>query len=409
MSNGSEATWVLTTRWILPVDGPALEGGTVTIAGDRIHAVRRRGERSADVDLGNSAVVPGFVNAHTHLDLSGLRGRTPPSSRFTDWLRAVISFRRQRTHGEVFADVRAGLAESLGAGTTLVGDISSAGLSWEVLEQSPGRAVVFYELLGLPRDRARAAWRDANAWLTARPGGRTVRAGLSPHAPYSVRRSLFRAAAMLARRRRLPLTVHLAESRAELELLGHRRGEFVEFLTDLDVWDPAGLAGGADEVLRLTAAAGTVLFAHGNYLSPETVLPAGAGLVYCPRTHAAFGHEPYPLAGLLARGVSVALGTDSLASSPDLSVLAEACFLHERHPEVAAADVLRLATLAGARALGWDDETGSLTPGKSADLAVVPLPADDDADPHRLLLRSGAPARAVLWRGRWVYGPGVAP
>src|SRR5262249_31517363 len=108
-------------------------------------------------------------------------------------------------------------------------------------------------------------------------------------------------------------------------------------------------------------------------------------------------------------GTRVALGTDSLASNPDLSVLEEARFVWGRHPELDAAEVLRLATLAGAEALGWEDQTGSLTPGKSADMAGGRLPPEDGRDPYRLVLTSGHPVRAVLWRGQWAHGgPGVS-
>jgi cytosine/adenosine deaminase-related metal-dependent hydrolase len=197
------------------------------------------------------------------------------------------------------------------------------------------------------------------------------------------------------------VAVHLAESAAELELLGHYRGPFVPFLRDLGVWDPEGLAEDPDHVLRLCNGLVPVLVAHGNYLRPDAPIPANASVVYCPRTHAAFGHPPHPFRQLLARGVRVALGTDSLASNPDLDLLAEARFVHQRHPDFPSADLLRMATLAGAEALGWADEAGSLEAGKSADLVVVPLPAGDAADPHRLLLESDRPVSRVLYRGRW--------
>jgi cytosine/adenosine deaminase-related metal-dependent hydrolase len=141
------------------------------------------------------------------------------------------------------------------------------------------------------------------------------------------------------------------------------------------------------------------LIVHGNYLRAER-FPDNASLVYCPRTHAAFGHPPHPFREFLARGVRVALGTDSLASNPDLSILNEARFLHRRHPDLPAEVLLRMATLSGAEALGWADETGSLTAGKSADLVVLPLPDRDDPDPHRLVFESDNPVSAVLFRGR---------
>src|SRR4051794_4094825 len=103
--------WTLTARWVLPIDGPPLERGTVTIDGDRIAAVGPRGSAAIDVDLGDVAVLPGLVNAHTHLDLTGLRGQCPPTPDFTHWLRGVIRFRRERSEAQVLEDVSAGVAE----------------------------------------------------------------------------------------------------------------------------------------------------------------------------------------------------------------------------------------------------------------------------------------------------------
>src|SRR5262249_37047928 len=152
----------------------------------------------------------------------------------------------------------------------------------------------------------------------------------------------------------------------------------------------------------------SVAFAHGNFLRPDAPFPPGGSVVYCPRTHAYFGHPPHPFPQLLARGVRVALGTDSLASNPDLDVLAEARFLHRLYPDAPAAPLLHMATVAGAEALDWGDEAGSLTPGKSADLVVVGLPPGESADPHRLLLGADLPVLRVLCRGRWAWPEGAA-
>lgn len=391
----------LTARWVFPVTRPPLERGTVTVAGERIVTVEPHGTRAADLDLGNAAILPGLVNAHTHLDLSGLRGALPPGDDFPVWLRGVIAYRRSLSPEQVEANIRAGLAESLRHGTTLLGDITGQGLSWPILAAAPIRAVVFHELLGLPKERARQSWAAARTWLRAHPATPTCRPGLSPHAPYSVRRSLFRTAARLARRERFPLAIHLAETRAELELLEHRRGPFVDFLKEVGVWEPDGIAAGFGDVLSLLAGSPTLALAHGNYLDPQTPLNYGASVVYCPRTHAAFGHAPHPFREFLAKGIRVALGTDSLASNPDLDVLAEARFLHQCHPDLDGALLLRMATLHGAEALGWAEETGSLEVGKSADLVVIPL-SDAEEEPHGLVLGSTRAVQAVMARGQWL-------
>jgi cytosine/adenosine deaminase-related metal-dependent hydrolase len=391
--------WTLTARWVFPGSGPPLAGGTVTVAGERIAAVEPRGARRADLDLGDALVLPGLVNAHTHLDLSGIPARVPLGTDFTDWLRGVIAYRRGRTLEEVRADVETGLSESLRCGVTLLGDIAGQGLSWDALAAAPLRAVVFHEMLGLSAERARRAWWDLLRWLRSHQDTPTCRAGVSPHAPYSVRASIIRATAWNG----LPMAVHLAESAAERELLEHHHGPFVDFLQGLGVWDAAGLAKSPEDVLRLCRRASSVALIHCNYLGADAAFPPGATVVYCPRTHAYFGHPPHPVAELLSRGVRVALGTDSRASNPDLDPLAEARFLHRLRPELPGDMLLRLMTINGAEALGWADETGSLAAGKSADLIVLPLPASlsRPADPHDLIFDSEEPVRSVLWRGQW--------
>jgi cytosine/adenosine deaminase-related metal-dependent hydrolase len=379
-----------TARWIFPVDAPPLERGTITIQADKIVAVEPHGMRTADTDLGNVALLPGFVNAHTHLDLSGARGQCPPEADFTLWLRRVIAFRRSRTPEQVQADIAVGIAECLRFGTTLIGDISSGGASWPLLAHAECRATVFYEVLGLSPERARQSWQAAveTPWRT--PASDRLRPGVSPHAPYSVHESLFRSCAQWQ------VATHLAETKAELELLRSRSGPFVDFLKELNVWDPSGLVANPLDVVRLFPHG---LFVHGNYLDPATPFLPTQTLVICPRTHAAFGHPHHPFPSMKVR---IALGTDSLASNPDLDILAEARFLRQHYPEVEPAALLRMLTLNGAEALGFGDVAGSLKPGKSADLVVLPLPKEERSDPHDFVLTSTLLVRGVMFRGRWI-------
>ncbi|MCS6849874.1 MAG: amidohydrolase family protein, partial [Gemmataceae bacterium] len=240
-------------------------------------------------------------------------------------------------------------------------------------------------------------------WLACHAATANCRPGLSPHAPYSVHRSLFAQAVDWARRWHAPLAVHLAESAAELELLTHRSGSFVPFLQELGVWEPSGLVADVDEVQRLGYQTQPALFIHGNRLPAEAAIPPGSTLVCCPRTSEALGHGLPPLAAFHDRGVRIALGTDSLASSPSLSVLDEVRYLFRRGLHVAPATLLRWATLSGAEALGWQEETGSLEPGKSADLVVVPLPGPPVADPYEWLLGSTQAPACVVIRGAVVW------
>ena len=402
----SPAAWTLTARWILPVSGPPLANGLVTIAGDTIAAVEPHGCRTPDLDLGNAAVIPGLVNAHTHLDLSSVPGRIPFDGDFTNWLRGVIAHRRSLTPEQVEAAVRTGLEESLAHGVTLLGDIAGQGMSWPELSEAGCRAVVYYEMIGLRRERARQAWIDVISWLKSHPETATCHPGLSPHASYSVHWRLFRSVSRLSEAKRLPLAVHVSESREEILLLARREGVMKDFLCEIGAWDDEGLVGYVWDLgfaLDVVEACGgpRTSFVHANYFTPSIPFPRGSSAIYCPRTHAYFGHPPHPFRDFLKRGVRVALGTDSLASNPDLDLLAEARFLHRQYPEFPGATLLWMATLAGAEALGWADVTGSLAPGKSADLVAMPLPECDEVDPYRLLFESDLPGRRVLWRGQW--------
>jgi cytosine/adenosine deaminase-related metal-dependent hydrolase len=389
-------TVALTARYVFPVSGPPLERGLVVIDGDRALALRR-GQHTPDFDCGDAAIVPGFVNAHTHLDLTGARGLVSPSPDFTGWLRQVIAYRAGRSKDEVERDISAGIRECARYGTTLVGDIAHEGLSTDPLLAAPLRSVVFRELIGLTADGVARTYEGFRWWRDAFPESENCKPGVSPHAPYSVAESLYVRTTISG----LPLATHLAETQAEAELLEPRIGPFVPFLQELGVWEPQALAPSTRHVLDLVESSPRGLIVHANFLSPDVTI-SHASVVYCPRTHAAFGHPPHPFREFLASGVRVALGTDSLASNPDLDVLAEARFAHSQYPDVSGETLLRMATLSGAEALGFADVTGSFAVGKSADLAIVELPRREAADPHELLFASDSPVLATIFRGRRV-------
>jgi cytosine/adenosine deaminase-related metal-dependent hydrolase len=389
----------LTARWVFPVDGPPLPNGVVTYRGETIAAVEPAGARTADVDLGNAAILPGLVNAHTHLDLSGLAGKCPPTADFTQWLRGVIAHRRQQTPVQIAADIGAGLAQCLKTGTTLLGDIAVQGQSWSALHSASLRSVVFLETLGLIEERLNSQVEAAMRWLDSCEPSVVCRPGLSPHAPYSTHHILYDATAKLAAERGLRLATHLAETKDELRLLAGESSAFEPFLKEMGVWNPKAWHTSPERyVANLQRHTDRFILAHCNGLPIETPIPRAATIVYCPRTHAAFGHPPHPFRDFLKRGVRVALGTDSLASNPDLDLLAEMRFVHRLYPDFPNDALLRMGTLSGAEALGWDEVTGSLTPGKSADLVVVPLP-NEEGEPHRLLFESREPVARSMFGG----------
>ena len=202
--------------------------------------------------------------------------------------------------------------------------------------------VAFYELIGLLAERVPERLADAEQFIVQAQHAAGWRGGISPHAPYSVHPELVVGLIRRATAHRLPLAMHLAESREELELLAAGSGPFRSLLEELGAWDPSAFPHGTRplEYLQLLAEAPRSLVIHGNYLEVDeleflAMNPQRMSIVYCPRTHAYFEHARHPLPRLMALGASVALGTDSRASNPDLSLLAEMRFVAQRYPEIA--------------------------------------------------------------------------
>ena len=395
----------LKARYVFPVAGEPIPGGVVTIRGPRIVAVGHRPEAGEVRDLRNVAILPGLINAHTHLEFSNLAEPLgEPGVPLADWVGEVVRFRQSDRYAPGQA-VRLGLQECLASGTTALGEIAQVGWQAGPFETGMPDATVFLEWIGLTAERMAQNRIEAERHLAVASSG--WRPGLSPHAPYSVHPALVHRAVALSAERRVPVAMHLAESREEIELLGSARGPLRGFLEDLGIWNPAIFPPGRRplDYLRALAEAHRALVVHGNYLDDEEIAFLAEHrdtmtVVYCPRTHAFFGHAEHPLPGLLSAGARVALGTDSRASSPDLSLLAEMRFVARRFPQIARRVVLSLGTRGGARALGRDHELGTLEPGMLADLAVVALPDRDVDDPHDLLFDSEEPVVATWCRGR---------
>jgi 5-methylthioadenosine/S-adenosylhomocysteine deaminase len=322
----------------------------------------------------DAVVLPGFVNAHTHLELTGLRGRVPEPD-FYQWIQHIRRAKEEAPAESFLMWAREGVQEAWRHGATMVADTGTSGAVARALTELGGAGIAYHEVIHPDPGRAEATLAAARDMVTRlkRELGPRVTVGISPHAPYTVSRTLYCRIASYARAEHLPMAGHIAESVAETRLVRDAAGPFA------DLWRRRGipLDPPAASPVRMLADLGVLgpdfLAIHAvqtDQADVDALARAGVAVVACPRSNARHGHGSAPLQRYLERGLRVALGTDSVASVDSLDLLAEA---REARVQagVSAEAALRLLTLDGARALGMDGEIGSLEPGKWADLVVV--------------------------------------
>lgn len=392
--------WSLKARWVVPVLTPPVENGVIEIVGDRIIGVGRGGP--ATVDLGEVILLPGLVNAHTHLDLTAFPRPVSPPATFAEWIRMVIRHRLVESSDQRLAAVRAGIRQSLAHGVALLGDISVDGCSARLLTGQPLGATVYHEILGLNENRAERTRLAAEAWLKEESSASQVVRGFSPHAPYSTRRGLFRWCADQG----VPAQIHLAETPEEMQLLDSGTGPLAEMLRDLGLWPAAdsllSMAGLLDLVGARSPRAPLGLV-HANHLPVEMASKLGpeTTLIHCPRTHAWFGREPFPVEGWMKAGVRIALGTDGEACAPNLDILAEARALFARHPNLTPASILAMCTVNGAAALGWEGRQGAFAKNHWANAVAYPSDTlSPSVCPIEQILGEGVRPSRILRLGR---------
>lgn len=392
----------LSCRWLFDGIGPPIRDATIEIEQGIIQQIHTR--RHEDVlNLGDVAIVPGLLNAHTHLEFSGLRTPIQPLDCFADWISHVIAYRRNAPFD--VANVVSGMRESIASGVAVIGEIATTDWRLAVHPSSDATVIMFHEFLGLSEQSIPELLGAAKSFLQQANVDGVIPA-LSPHAPYSVHPQLLDGLVKLASEFQVPLAMHLAESPDERQLLDSGRGPLAELLTQLGVMNAHVFAKPRShlDLLRQLECDAPTLIVHGNDLSHDEInFLAGRtqmSVVYCPRTHAAMQTGSHPWKAMLERGVNVVLGTDSRASNPDLSLWRELQFLKKRHPDFPDTELLHLVTRNAAHALRLQGH-GTLQPGQAATLCVVELDSAFSAAAEDCLFNSASRPVATLLRGQW--------
>jgi cytosine/adenosine deaminase-related metal-dependent hydrolase len=403
-------------RYILSEAGCLLENAAVYISHDgRILKVEPCYCKPSDpsievIDWGSSIIMPGLVNAHTHLELTALQNQLTASGMFTDWIMQLIGKRKTWTDADFEASAKNGARLSLASGTTLVGDIASSRISWKAAQEVPLRRVVFEEILSLSPDRVDSILAQVDQLFEEAIPNPLQDHGISPHAPYSVCAELYSRAAEQAYRQGRLLATHVAETKSELQFLLEGTGEFRDFLTRIGAlpenWSPPQISPIA-YLDSLNVLGPSCLLIHCNYLDEESISRLAhthSSVVFCPRSHAFFGHEAHPVRQLLDAGIPVSLGTDSLASNSSLSIMDEMRYLFATRKDIEPEEIFQAATSSGARALNYGGRLGRLESGYCADMAILELPAGIKSWHvlHQILEGAGE-SRATVVQGKIVW------
>jgi len=397
---------IFSAEWIVPISGPPIHKGFVTIDRGRIRAIGSDVPREATA-LGNVALLPALVNAHTHLELSFLCGRVPRCDNFNEWVTTLMALRRSEAPDPnapaIVAATQQAIEDARATGTGLIGDISNTLVSVNLLRDAGMAAHVFHEQIGFNLADVPGKIAQALTAMNAMNGGdETVRMSLAAHAPYSVSPALFAAIRREVNARPHPVTsVHLGESAQEVEFLRDGTGPARVMLERLGVWTDAWRPPGVSPVAYLDALGfldARTLVVHGVQFDTDDlarITAIGATLVSCPRSNAYVGVGSPPLQAFYESTVDVAFGTDSLTSVADLNMFNELAEARRIAPKVAARRLLESATLIGARALGFEDDFGSIEIGKRSALLAVRVPAHvGDVEQY---LVGGVEPDAVAW------------
>jgi 5-methylthioadenosine/S-adenosylhomocysteine deaminase len=406
-------------RWVVPITAPPIENGTVVVDGQRIAWVgpRREAPGGDDLDLGDAILMPGLVNAHTHLELTAMRGFLE-GLEFVQWIRQLTAARAAVLDEAAMLDsARLGIAEGLLAGITTYADTCSSGVSMLAMRELGVRGIMYQEVFGPAPEQHDAAMAGLTASLDRlRPlATDLVGLGVSPHAPYTVHDDLMVDAAALAIRHGMPVAIHLAESKAEIAFLREGDGPFAVALRARGIEVVRRSHSPVHWLVELGIVLAHPLLIHCVQVDETDIAFIAENhcpVAHCPASNAKLGHGIAPVRAMLDAGVVVGLGSDSVASNNAMDLLAEArqaALMQNaavgRPDALGMRAALRLATMGGAQALRLEGRIGSLEAGKDADLAAFSLEgmrATPSVDPEAALVFAlpGTVARFVCVAGR---------
>ena len=387
---------IILARKILPITSPDIENGALLIKKTKIEdlgtqkMILRKYPKERVVDLKDKLIMPGLLNIHAHLELSWLRDVIGEKSNFFEWVMELVELRRKEVKDIATESAADGLREAIKTGTTCIADTTSLETSVPYLIKSGIRAMIYLEILGMDESRADDILEVLQSRLDSLDTlPDRIMTGLSPHAPYSVSGKLFRMLSKFSSTNGLCLSTHLSETKDEYLHMRGRPSALDGYMKRFG-WDTFKPNRGRTSVsfvnkYNLLSNCIAVHCVHVNNRDIALLKSARASVAHCPRSNHYLNAGLAPISEMLDAGVNVGIGTDSLASNLDLNMWNEMRFAYLVN-NLPARKVFEMATINGAKALRIDEVTGSLEPGKDADIIAIDTPASTLKDPYQRLL-----------------------
>lgn len=413
---------ILTARWVLPMLAAPIYDGAIVVADHRLETVSSRSEVSVSprdrvIDLGDTILMPGLVNAHCHLDYTHMAGHIPPPSGFTAWIHGIQGLKRDWSLQDYKNSWLDGAQMLTASGTTTVCNIESVwDLLPEVMSSTPLRVLSCLELIALADKDGSFPVLEAAQNLRLKPTGRPWPLSLSPHAPYTTTPEFLRQIKNAFACSASPLPMHVAESAEEWDMFTRREGPLFEWLSNQRNMEDCGNQTPVEHIAKTGLIDSRFLAVHANHITDHDarlLSDSGCSIVHCPRSHEYFGHVDFPWSRVESAGIRVCLGTDSLLTTKTqrgkplaLSLFEEMRQLAAKAPFLNPRSITRMATCQAAAALGLTQGIGALIPGGVADVVGVPASSSSNqSDPFEMVVFHGANPSCVMIAGQWVHPP----
>ncbi|MBX7148342.1 amidohydrolase family protein [bacterium] len=368
---------------LVTMTGEIISPGTLVIHQNKIEKVAagHLSPSSADslIDLSNTVLFPGFINAHCHLEYTAMG---PLQNRsFTAWIKEIVSAKQKADDSKINAGINKGIKTLLQNGVTTVGDHISFNTPLEAILKSPLRGILFAEALGVADDVGQGIYHSLQNLKTSLPPSQ-FQFSITPHSVHALNPNVLKEILM---KEPGPFSIHLAESDDEHQFFSLKQGPLHNFIKERAPHFKYESHSGLKHIINSNLPVNKLTLIHGNYLDDveqNFVLKNKIPVVHCPGSHRFFNHQDFPLEKYLKHNHPVALGTDSHASNDHFSFLEELKLVHKSHPSLSAKQIITMATVNGAKALRMENIIGSLENEKSAD--IVGFKMQNIEDPFQL-------------------------